>query len=63
MDQITINTLPKINNKPVSFDNPHNWTEQQVIDCFNQVRKTLRAAYGIQCMAVADLMKRGKYDD
>ena len=62
MDRITVKNFPKVNNEYVSFENPHGWTEEQIIECMNKIRQNTNTAYNIQYMALASRMKKGKYD-
>ncbi|RLI48653.1 hypothetical protein DRO61_06170 [Candidatus Bathyarchaeota archaeon] len=62
MSKITIDKF-KINMEPVTFDNPNDWTEEEILDLFSEIRKTFKAAFNIQCMAVADVIKKSKPND
>lgn len=62
MEKITIDRF-KINMKPVTFNNPHGWTEEQILELLADLKKNFHAAFNIQCMAIADIIQRSPPND
>jgi len=45
------------------FDNPHNWTQEEMGLMYARISRGLNAAFSVKLMALAHCMKEGPYTE